>query len=77
MAIVSTTDVVTNPSVSSEVSVAGKAVCSALPTGAYWSYQVEPLTDRATTFDYVATETKYENRFDGPFYYNGIDGGDA
>lgn len=80
MAIVSTVDVVTNPDVNGDDSLssfAGKAVCSALPTGKYWSYQVEPLTDRETTFDYVATETKYTNRFDGPFYYNGIDGGNA
>ena len=79
MAVVPTVDVVTNPDVNGDDSLnsyAGKAVCSAMPTGTYHSYQVEPLTDRETRFDFVATETKLTDRFN-PFYYNSIDGGNA
>lgn len=78
MAIVSTTDVVTNPDTSREVPRNASIVCSCLPTGK--SFTVDTSTDSNfvrfdTSLTYSTIETKYTTRFDDINYYTGVDGG--
>jgi len=78
MAIVSTTDVVTNPDTSREVARNASVVCTCFPTGE--SFTVNTNTDSNfvnfdTSSTYAALETLYTARFDDIAYYNAVDGG--
>jgi len=78
MAVVSTTDVVTNPNTSLEVATNASVVCSCLPTGE--SFTIDTTTDsNFVNFDvsmtYTALQTKLTDRFDKIGYYNAVDGG--
>lgn len=78
MAIVSTTDVVTNPNTSVETITNASVVCSCFPTGE--SFTVDTSTDSNfvnfdTSLTYQALETLYTGRFDNIAYYNAVDGG--
>ena len=78
MAIVSTTDVVTNPDTTREVARNASIVCSCFPTGK--SFTVDTNTDSNfvrfdTSLTYSAIESKYTSRFDDIGYYNAVDGG--
>lgn len=78
MAIVSTTDVVTNPDTSREVARNASVVCTCFPTGE--SFTVNTNTDSNfvnfdTSLTYTALETLYTARFDDIAYYNAVDGG--
>lgn len=78
MAVVSTTDVVTNPNTSSEVAKNASIVCTCFPTGA--SFTVDTNTDSNfvnfdTSLTYAEIENLYSDRFDDIAYYNAVDGG--
>ena len=78
MAVVSTTDVVTNPDTSREVATNASVVCSCFPTGE--SFTVSTSTDSNfvnfdTSLTYEALESSYTSRFDNIGYYNSVDGG--
>lgn len=78
MAVVSTTDVVTNPDTTREVARNASIVCSCFPTGK--SFTVDTNTDSNfvrfdTSLTYTAIENLYTSRFDDIAYYNAVDGG--
>jgi len=78
MAVVSTTDVVTNPDTTREVARNASVVCSCFPTGE--SFTVDTNTDSNfvrfdTSLTYNAIESRYTSRFDDIAYYNAVDGG--
>lgn len=78
MAVVSTTDVVTNPDTTREVARNASIVCSCFPTGE--SFTVDTNTDSNfvrfdTSLTYNAIESLYTSRFDDIAYYNAVDGG--
>ena len=78
MAVVSTTDVVTNPDTTREVARNASIVCSCFPTGE--SFTVNTNTDSNfvnfdTSLTYTAIESLYTSRFDNIAYYNAVDGG--
>ena len=78
MAVVSTTDVVTNPDTTREVARNASIVCSCFPTGT--SFTVDTNTDNNfvnfdTSLTYAELQTLYTNRFDDIAYYNAVDGG--
>jgi len=78
MAVVSTTDVVTNPDTAREVARNASVVCSCFPTGE--SFTIDTATDSNfvrfdTSLTYSALESKYTSRFDDIAYYNSVDGG--
>ena len=78
MAVVSTTDVVTNPNTSTETATIGSIVCSCFPTAV--SFTVDTNTDSNfvnfdTSLTYAALQTLYTDRFDDIAYYNAVDGG--
>jgi hypothetical protein len=78
MAVVSTTDVVTNPDTTREVARNASVVCSCFPTGE--SFTVDTNTDSNfvnfdTSLTYTAIESLYTSRFDDIAYYNAVDGG--
>lgn len=78
MAIVSTTDVVTNPDTTREVARNASIVCSCFPTGK--SFTVDTNTDSNfvrfdTSLTYSAIESKYTSRFDDIYYYNIVTSG--
>jgi hypothetical protein len=78
MAVVSTTDVVTNPDTTREVARNASVVCSCFPTGK--SFTVDTSTDSNfvnfdTSLTYNAIESSYTSRFDDIAYYNAVDGG--
>lgn len=78
MAVVSTTDVVTNPDTTREVARNASIVCSCFPTGE--SFTVDTNTDSNfvnfdTSLTYTAIESLYTSRFDDIAYYNAVDGG--
>lgn len=78
MAVVSTTDVVTNPDTSREVARNASVVCTCFPTGE--SFTINTGTDSNfvnfdTSLTYSALETLYTDRFDDISYYNAVDGG--
>jgi uncharacterized protein YkuJ len=78
MAVVSTTDVVTNIDTTREVARNGSVVCSCFPTGE--SFTVDTNTDSNfvsfdTSLTYSAIEALYTSRFDDLSYYNAVDGG--
>lgn len=78
MAVVSTTDVVTNPDTTRETARNASVVCSCFPTGE--SFTVNTNTDSNfvnfdTSLTYTAIESLYTSRFDNIAYYNAVDGG--
>lgn len=78
MAVVSTTDVVTNPDTTREVARNASIVCSCFPTGE--SFTVDTNTDSNfvrfdTSLTYSALEGIYTSRFDDIAYYNAVNGG--
>jgi len=78
MAVVSTTDVVTNPDTAREVARNASVVCTCLPTGE--SFTLDTNTDSNfvnfdTSLTYTAIESLYTSRFDDIAYYNAVDGG--
>ena len=78
MAVVSTTDVVTNPDTTREVARNASVVCSCFPTGE--SFTVDTNTDSNfvnfdTSLTYTEIESLYTSRFDDIAYYNAVDGG--
>jgi hypothetical protein len=78
MAVVSTTDVVTNPDTTREVARNASIVCTCFPTGE--SFTVDTNTDSNfvnfdTSLTYTEIESLYTSRFDQIAYYNAVDGG--
>ena len=78
MAVVSTTDVVTNPDTTREVARNASIVCTCFPTGE--SFTVDTNTDSNfvrfdTSLTYSEIENLYTTRFDDISYYNAVDGG--
>jgi len=71
MAVVSTTDVVTNPNTSLEVAKNATCVVTCTPAGAYHTID----TTYETSLTYTELETLLTNRFDDIAYYNAVDGG--
>lgn len=71
MAVVSTTDVVTNPKTSVETTKAGTTVVTCLATGEFKT--IDATLDVSPS--YTVIEAKFTGRFDDIAYYNAVDGG--
>lgn len=71
MAVVSTTDVVTNPNTSVETSKNGTVVVTCLATGEHKT--IDATLD--TSPSYAVLENDLTGRFDDIAYYNAVDGG--
>ena len=71
MAVVSTTDVVTNPNTSVETTKAGTVVVTCLATGEHKT--IDATLDVAPSFTVI--EARLTGRFDDIAYYNAVDGG--
>ena len=71
MAVVSTTDVVTNPNTSSEVTKEATVVVTCLATGEHKT--IDATLDVSPS--YTVIEARLTSRFDDIAYYNAVDGG--
>ena len=71
MAVVSTTDVVTNPNTSLEVAKNGTCVVTCTPAGSF--HTIDATYE--TSLTYSELETLLTSRFDDIAYYNAVDGG--
>lgn len=71
MARVSTADVVTNITLSSEVAKNATCVVTCTPTGSF--HTIDATFD--TSLTYSELENLYTTRFDDISYYNAVDGG--
>jgi hypothetical protein len=71
MAVVSTTDVVTNPNTSLEAAKNGTCVVTCTPTGSF--HTIDATYE--TSMTYTELETLLTSRFDDVAYYNAVDGG--
>jgi len=71
MAVVSTTDVVTNPNTAIEAAKNATCVVTCTPAGAY--HTIDATYE--TSLTYAELEALLTDRFDKISYYNAVDGG--
>ena len=78
MAVVSTTDVVTNPNTSLESARNGITVTSCIATGEYFVTDINSdsnFVSYDTSLTFANVENLLTERFDDIEYYNAVDGG--